>query len=137
MNRIVLVGRAVKDAELRYTAAGTAVTRFRLAVDRPYAGPNGEREADFVDVVCWRKLAESVGTYVRKGRLVGVDGRLQLRSYEDPQGVRRTAAEVVADTVTFLDAPPPAEPEPPWPDEAPNSHPPNGSGEGNATSAGA
>lgn len=105
VNRIVLVGRAVRDAELRYTPQGTPVTRFRVAVDRPFTNQQGQRETDFVDVVCWRKLAETTGAYVRKGRLVGVDGRLQIRSYDDANGVRRQAAEVVADRVSFLDAP--------------------------------
>ncbi|WP_324716356.1 single-stranded DNA-binding protein [Carboxydochorda subterranea] len=103
VNRIVLVGRAVKDAELRYTGAGAAVTRFRIAVDRPFTNQQGQRETDFIDVVCWRKLAETVGAYVRKGRLVGVDGRLQIRSYDDQNGIRRIAAEVVADRVAFLE----------------------------------
>lgn len=104
INRIILVGRAVRDAELRYTGSGAAVTRFRIAVDRPFTNQQGERETDFIDVVCWRKLAETVGAYVRKGRLVGVDGRLQIRTYEDPNGVRRVQPEVVADRVAFLDA---------------------------------
>lgn len=103
INRIILVGRAVRDAELRYTGSGAAVTRFRIAVDRPFTNQQGEREADFIDVVCWRKLAETVGAYVRKGRLVGVDGRLQIRTYEDPNGVRRVQPEVVADRVAFLE----------------------------------
>ncbi len=105
VNRIVLVGRAVKDAELKYTKGGAAVTRFRMAVDRPFTNQQGQRETDFIDVVCWRKLAETVGAYVRKGRLVGVDGRLQLRPYDDPNGVHRVAVEVVADRVAFLDSP--------------------------------
>ena len=105
VNRIVLVGRAVRDAELKYTRGGAAVSRFRIAVDRPFTNQQGQRETDFIDVVCWRKLAETVGAYVRKGRLVGVDGRLQLRPYDDANGVHRIAVEVVADRVSFLDAP--------------------------------
>lgn len=105
INRIILVGRAVRDAELRYTGSGAAVTRFRIAVDRPFTNQQGERETDFIDVVCWRKLAETVGAYVRKGRLVGVDGRLQIRTYEDANGVRRVQPEVVADRVSFLGPP--------------------------------
>ncbi|MEW6045130.1 MAG: single-stranded DNA-binding protein [Bacillota bacterium] len=103
VNRIVLVGRAVRDAELRYTGSGAAVSRFRIAVDRPFTNQQGQREADFIDVVCWRKLAETVGAYVRKGRLVGVDGRLQIRTYDDQNGVRRIQPEVVADRVAFLE----------------------------------
>ncbi|HEY8498606.1 MAG TPA: single-stranded DNA-binding protein [Limnochordales bacterium] len=105
INRIILVGRAVRDAELRYTGSGAAVTRFRIAVDRPFTNQQGQRETDFIDVVCWRKLAETVGAYVRKGRLVGVDGRLQIRTYEDANGVKRVQPEVVADRVAFLGPP--------------------------------
>lgn len=104
LNRIVLIGRLVADPALRYTSSGTAVTNFRLAVDRPFANQQGERDTDFIDVVAWRKLAEVVANNLGKGRLVGVDGRLQIRQYEH-EGQRRQAAEVVADTVQFLDWP--------------------------------
>lgn len=105
INRIVLVGRLVADPELRYTATGNAVANFRIAVDRQFTSRDGEKETDFIDIVCWRKLAELVAHHLDKGRLVAVDGRLQIRSYEDKEGVRRRIAEVVADTVQFLDWP--------------------------------
>lgn len=105
LNRVILIGRLVADPELRYTQSGIAVTTFRLAVDRPYTNREGERETDFIDVVAWRKLAETCAHNLSKGRLTAVDGRLQVRSYEDSQGIRRRVAEVVAEDVRFLDRP--------------------------------
>lgn len=105
MNRVILIGRLVADPELRYTQTGIAVTNFRIAVDRPFTNRDGERETDFIDIVTWRKLAEICAHNLNKGRLVAVDGRLQIRSYDDAQGVRRRVAEVVADQVQFLDRP--------------------------------
>lgn len=105
LNKVVLIGRLVADPELRYTQTGVAVANFRIAVDRPYTNRDGERETDFIDIVTWRKLAEICAHNLNKGRLVAVDGRLQIRSYDDNQGVRRKAAEVVADNVQFLDRP--------------------------------
>jgi len=104
LNRIVLIGRLVADPQLRYTQSGTAVANFRIAVDRPFPNQQGERETDFIDVVAWRKLAETIANNLNKGRLVGVDGRLQVREYEH-EGQRRRTAEVVADSVEFLDWP--------------------------------
>src|SRR5690606_3973455 len=104
LNRIVLIGRLVADPQLRYTQTGTAVANFRIAVDRPFTNQQGERETDFIDIVAWRKLAETVANNLNKGRLVGVDGRLQVREYEY-EGQRRRQAEVVADNVEFLDWP--------------------------------
>jgi single-strand DNA-binding protein len=105
LNRIVLIGRLTRDPELRYTPSGVAVASFSLAVDRPFANQQGERETDFIDIVVWRKLAETVSGHLQKGRLVAVQGRLQIRSYETQDGQRRKAAEVVADDVRFLDRP--------------------------------
>lgn len=105
LNRIILIGRLVADPDLRYTPSGVAVTNFTLAVDRPFTNQQGEREADFIDVVAWRRLAETVANNLSKGRLVAVEGRLQIRSYDAADGTRRKAAEVVADTVRFLDSP--------------------------------
>ncbi|MGE5559927.1 MAG: single-stranded DNA-binding protein [Chloroflexota bacterium] len=105
LNRIVLVGRLVKDPELRYTPAGVAVASFRIAVDRPFVGQSGDRQTDFIDIVAWRKLAETVANHLQKGRLVAVEGRLQIRSYQTQDGQKRQAAEVVADNVQFLDRP--------------------------------
>ena len=103
LNRVILIGRLVQDPELRYTPAGVPVARFTLAVNRPFLTRQGEREADFIDIVVWQKQAETCSSYLGKGRLVAVEGRLQVRSYEDSQGVRRRAAEVVAESVRFLD----------------------------------
>ncbi len=103
LNKVILIGRLVADPQLRYTQSGIAVTNFTLAVDRPFVGQGGEREADFIDIVTWRKLAETCANHLTKGRLVAVEGRLQIRSYDDQNGIRRKAAEIVADNVRFLD----------------------------------
>jgi len=103
LNKIILIGRLTRDPELRYTAGGVPVTKFNLAVDRPFSNQKGEREADFIDIVVWRAQAETCANYLSKGRLVAVEGRLQIRSYDDNQGIRRKAADVVADNVRFLD----------------------------------
>lgn len=108
LNRVILIGRLTRDPELRYTGGGTAVASFSLAVDRPFTNQQGERETDFIDIVCWRQLAEQVAQHLTKGRLVAVEGRLQIRSYETQDGQRRKVAEVVAQTVRFLDRPRPA-----------------------------
>ncbi len=106
INRVILIGRLVRDPELRTVASGQAMARFALAVDRGFANGQGQREADFIDVVVWRALAERVAEHLRRGRLVGIEGRLQIRRYETAQGKRRKAAEVVADRVRFLDRKP-------------------------------
>lgn len=103
INRVVLVGRLAQDPELRYTPNGVAVTTFTLAVNRRFTNQHGEREADFINIVTWRQLAETCANYLKKGRLVGVDGRLQIRSFENSEGRRIKVAEVVADTVQFLE----------------------------------
>lgn len=103
MNHIVLIGRLTRDPELRYTPNGTAVANFTLAVDRPFLNQSGEREADFIPVVTWQRLAETCANHLHKGRLVAVEGRLQIRSYESQEGQRRRIAEVVAGNVQFLD----------------------------------
>jgi single-strand DNA-binding protein len=93
----------VADPELRFTPSGVAVANFRLAVNRPFTNAQGEREADFIDIVAWRQSAQFAADYLRKGRLVGVEGRLQVRSYTTNDGQRRKVAEVVADSVRALD----------------------------------
>lgn len=103
INRVVLVGRLTKDPELRYTPNGVAVVSFTLAVQRPFSNQQGEREADFIQVVAWRRQAENVANYVGKGSLVGVDGRIQTRSYDNNEGRRVYITEVVADSVQFLE----------------------------------
>ncbi|EAE2564331.1 single-stranded DNA-binding protein [Listeria monocytogenes] len=103
MNRIVLVGRLTKDPDLRYTPAGAAVATFTLAVNRAFTNQNGEREADFIQCVVWRKPAENVANFLKKGSMAGVDGRIQTRNYEDSDGKRVFVTEVVAESVQFLE----------------------------------
>jgi single-strand DNA-binding protein len=102
-NRIILIGRLTRDPELRYVPSGAPVASFTLAVDRPFRDQQGNRETDFIDIVAWRKLAEQVSQYMAKGRMVAVEGRLQIRSYETQDGQKRKVAEVVADGIRFLD----------------------------------
>ncbi|MBW4084827.1 single-stranded DNA-binding protein [Paenibacillus sp. S150] len=104
LNRIILIGRLTRDPELRYTPSGVAVTQFTLAVDRNFTGQNGEREADFIPVVTWRQLAETCANYLRKGRLTAVEGRIQVRNYENNEGKRVYVTEVIADNVRFLES---------------------------------
>ena len=103
MNVVILIGRLTKDVELRYTQAGKAVATFTLAVDRPFTNQAGERETDFIPVVVWGKSAEHCANYLGKGRQTAVEGRMQIRSYEDQKGQRRRVTEVVANSVQFLD----------------------------------
>jgi single-strand DNA-binding protein len=103
MNQIVLIGRLTRDPELRYTPNGIAVANFDLAVDRPTTNQQGERETDFIRIVAWQKQAELCANYLKKGRLVAVQGRLQIRNYETQDGQKRKSAEVVANFVQFLD----------------------------------
>lgn len=105
MNKVILIGRLTRDPELRYLTSGAAVATFTIAVDRPFTNQQGERETDFIKIVTWRKLAENCANNLNKGRLVGVSGRLQIRSYEGEDGQRRWVTEVVADEVQFLDWP--------------------------------
>lgn len=103
INRVVLVGRLTKDPDLRYTSNGIAVATFTLAVNRTFSNQQGEREADFISCVVWRKQAENVANYLKKGSLAGVDGRIQTRNYEAQDGRRIYVTEVVADSVQFLE----------------------------------
>ncbi|EHD5018740.1 single-stranded DNA-binding protein [Listeria monocytogenes] len=103
MNRVVLVGRLANDPELKYTPSGVAVATFRLAVNRPFKNQNGDQEADFINIVVWRKPAENAANYLRKGSLAGVDGRVQTRNYEGQDGKRVYVTEVVAESVQFLE----------------------------------
>ena len=105
LNMVILIGRLTRDPELRYTPNGHPVASFTVAVDRPFRGQNGEKQTDFIDVVTWRKIAEQVTQSLGKGRMVAVEGRLQIRSYDDRNGVRRKASEIVANLVKFLDGP--------------------------------
>lgn len=104
MNKVVLIGRLTKDPELKFTpGSGTAVATVTLAVDRRLPNKDGQREADFIPVVIWGKQAENTANYVGKGRLIGVSGRIQVRSYDAKDGTKRYVTEVVAEEVQFLD----------------------------------
>ncbi|HGU0171329.1 TPA: single-stranded DNA-binding protein [Streptococcus pyogenes] len=103
LNRVVLVGRLTKDPEFRTTPSGVEVSTFTLAVNRTFTNAQGEREADFINVVVFRKQAKNVNDYLSKGSLAGVDGRVQSRNYENNEGRRVFVTEVVADSVQFLD----------------------------------
>jgi len=103
MNRVVLVGRLTKDPELRYTPNGVPVATFTLAVNRSFSNQQGEREADFINCVVWRKPAENVANFLKKGSLAGVDGRVQTRNYEGQDGKRVYVTEIQAESVQFLE----------------------------------
>ena len=108
LNHIVLMGRLTRDPELRRTGSGIAVASFSLAVDRDFGSSanNGEKETDFIDIVAWRNTAEFVSKYFTKGRMAVVEGRLQIRAWQDKEGNNRRSAEVVADNVYFGDSRP-------------------------------
>lgn len=103
INNVVLVGRLVRDPELRYTPNNQAVATFSLAVNRNFKGQNGEREADFINCVIWRQQAENLANWAKKGALIGITGRIQTRSYENQQGQRVYVTEVVADNFQLLE----------------------------------
>ena len=102
MNKVFLIGRLTRDPELRYTGSNTAVATFSLAVNRNFTNQQGEREADFINIVVWRKQAENVKNYLSQGSQVAIEGRIQTRSYDDNNGQKRYITEVVADNVEFL-----------------------------------
>ncbi|MGE7951912.1 single-stranded DNA-binding protein [Lysinibacillus xylanilyticus] len=103
INRVVLVGRLTKDPELRYTPNGIASCRFTVAVNRTFKGQNGEPEADFISCVAWRKQAENLANFMKKGNLIGLEGRIQTGSYEGQDGKRVYTTDVVADSIQFLE----------------------------------
>ena len=103
LNRVVLVGRLTRDPELRYTPNGVAVANFTVAANRPFRNQQGEQEADFINCVVWRKAAENLATYMKKGSMIGVDGRIQTRSYEGQDGKMVYVTEVLAENVQFLE----------------------------------
>ena len=103
INRTVLVGRLTRDPELRVSQNNVSVTTFNLAVNRPFTSKDGEQQADFINCVTFRKQAENVNQYVKKGSLVGIDGRIQTRNYENKDGQRVYVTEVVCDSVQFLE----------------------------------
>ena len=104
INRVVLVGRLVKEVELRYTQSGVATASFTLAVNRQFKSENGEREADFINCVMWRKNAENFANFTHKGSLVGIEGRIQTRNYENKEGQRVYVTEVNADSFSLLES---------------------------------
>ncbi len=104
MNKVFLIGRLTRDPELRYTGSNVAVATFSLAVNRPFTNQAGEREADFINIVVWRKQAENIKNYLSQGSQIAVDGRIQTRSYDGEDGKKRYVTEVVADNVQFLDS---------------------------------
>ena len=104
INNVVLVGRLTKDPDMRYTSGGNAVTTFTLAVNRNFTSQSGNREADFINCVIWRKSAEKLAEYARKGTLLGVTGRIQTRNYENQQGQRVYVTEVLAEDFQLLES---------------------------------
>lgn len=104
LNRVVLTGRFTKDPEVRATPSGLSVVQFTLGVQRQFSRKDGERESDFISCVAWRKTAENISKYFHKGDLIGVDGRIQTRSYEDKNGQRVYVTEVVVDNFAFLNS---------------------------------
>lgn len=101
INQTVLTGRITRDLELRYTGTGTAVLSFSIAVERPFKNAQGERETDFIDIVAWRKTAENIAQYFKKGDGIGVVGRIQTRNYENNEGRKVYVTEVVAENFDF------------------------------------
>lgn len=104
LNNVVIMGRLTRDPELRRTQGGIAVTSFTMAVDRDFKSQSGEKETDFIDVVAWRNTGEFAAKYLAKGRMAAVEGRIQVRDWQDKDGNRRKAVEVVADNVYFADS---------------------------------
>lgn len=134
LNNVTLMGRLVADPELRQTASGVSVVSFRLAVERNYAPQGQERQADFISCVAWRQTAEFIGKYFTKGRMIAVEGSLQSRNYEDKNGQKRTAIEVLVERAHFTGertagaeqtAAPPAPAAPAQPAAMPASPPPS------------
>lgn len=104
LNKVILIGRLTKDPEIRVTTSGISVGTFSLAVSRNFANASGEKETDFFNCVCYRKLAEIVGRYVKKGHLISVEGRVQNRSYDGQDGIKRYITEVICENVVFLES---------------------------------
>ena len=103
INRVVLVGRLTRDPELKYTTNGIANVRFSIAVNRTFPSQNGERQADFINCVAWRNQAENMAKFLRKGSLIGVEGRIETGSYQAQDGSTRYTTDVVCDSVQFLE----------------------------------
>ena len=103
MNKVILTGRLVKDPELRRTNTDIAVVQFVIAVNRRFVGQDGQRQADFINCVAWRQQAENLAKFMRKGSLIGVEGQIQTRTYDDPNGQRHYVTEVICDNIEFLE----------------------------------
>lgn len=104
INNVVLVGRLTRPVDLRYTSNGTAVATFSLAIDRRFTNQQGERETDYINCVMWRKAAENFANFTRKGSLVGIEGRIQTRNYENQQGQKVYVTEVIAENFSLLES---------------------------------
>lgn len=104
MNKVILIGRLVKDPELRRTNTDIPVVQFTLAVNRNFAGKGQERQTDFISCVAWRNLAENLARFMKKGSQIAVEGQLQVRNFEDAGGVRRYVTEVICDNIHFLES---------------------------------
>ena len=104
INNVTVVGRLTRAVDLRYTSNGTAYASFTLAVDRDFKNQNGEREADFINCAMWRKPAENLANYTKKGSLIGIEGRIQTRNYDNQQGQRVYVTEVLAEKFSFLES---------------------------------
>lgn len=102
MNKVIIIGRLSRDPEMRSTASGINTTMFNVAVSRNYTGSSGTREADFINCIAWRKQAENIAKYCKKGSQVAVEGRIQTRNYDANDGSRKYITEIIADNVTFL-----------------------------------
>ncbi len=102
MNKVILIGRLSRDPEMRTTGSGTTVTRFTVAVSRPFGTQNGDRQADFINCVAWRKQAENIAKYCVKGTQVAIEGRIQTGSYDAQDGTKRYTTDIICDNVTFL-----------------------------------
>ena len=102
MNKVFLIGNLTRDPELTETAGGIKICRFSIAVNRTYSGSDGERKTDFFNIVAWRGLGETVARFAKKGNKVAVSGSIELRNYEDSQGIKRTGVDIVAQDVEFL-----------------------------------
>lgn len=102
INSITLIGRLTKDPTIKTTQSGVSVATFNLAVERNFRNPQGEKETDFIPVVAWRGLADTITKYCHKGNMLAISGRLQVRNYEDNKGIKRTIAEVIASDCQFL-----------------------------------
>lgn len=103
MNKIIVLGRLTKDPEIRYTPSQKVVASFTLAVDRPFTGPDGKREADFIPVVVWGKAAELVGNSCAKGHRLLVEGRLQIRNFDAKDGTKHWVTEIIANNIEFIE----------------------------------